>query len=321
MQNTMNLPWLKKRNRLRGCIGIEQHNGQNWAVLRTPRGVEKSYHPNEGEEGFEGLAEWLKEEQLTELPVIACLDVGKYDLHLIEAPPVPEEELSDALSFRIAELTGGSAEGKILQAFPLPGNIYQGRMSMAYAAITDHDYIKELVGFCRHNGLHLKHISINELSVLNLLAHTEQPNNVAVLRLEAHSGIVYIYRNGAFYFARQISLGTEDLNQPKDTEADDGSGLTIAPVNNRLDVLALELQRSMDYFESQLGLGAVDQLWVMRPDYADITETLLDLEEYLNTPVAALSLESHFNRQEEEQPLTASLAMALGGALSYELGN
>lgn len=321
MQNTMNLPWLKKRNRLRGCIGIEQHNGQNWAVLRTPRGVEKSYHPNEGEQGFEGLAEWLREEQLTELPVIACLDVGKYDLHLIEAPPVPEEELSDALGFRIAELTGGSAEGKILQAFPLPGDIYQGRMSMAYAAITDHDYINELVGFCRDNGLQLKHISINELSVLNLLAHTEQPNNVAVLRLEAHSGIVYIYRNGAFYFARQISLGTEDLNQPKDTESSDGSGFTIAPVNNRLDVLALELQRSMDYFESQLGLGAVDQLWVMRPDYTDITETLLDLEEYLNTPVGALSLESHFNRQDEEQPLTASLAMALGGALSYELGN
>ena len=95
----------------------------------------------------------------------------------------------------------------------------------------------------------------------------------------------------------------------------------MAPVNSRMDVLALELQRSMDYFESQLGLGAVDQLWVMRPDFSDITETLLDLEEYLNTPVGVLSLESHFNRQEDNRPLTASLAMALGGALSYELGS
>ena len=318
----MNLPGFKKHNRMRGCIGIEQNNGQNWAVLRTPRGVEKSYIPAEGEQGFDGIAEWLKEEQLTELPVIACLDVEKYDLHLIEAPPVPEEELSEALSFRIAELTGGSAEGKVLQAFPLPPDIYQGRMSMAYAAITDHAYIKELVTFCRNNSLRLKQININELSVLSLLSEMDSANNVAVLRLEAHSGIVYIYRNGAFYFARQISLGTEDLDHSKEEAgADERPGLTMAPVNSRLDVLALELQRSMDYFESQLGLGAVDQLWVMRPDFADITETLLDLEEYLNTPVGVLSLESHFNRQEDDRPLTASLAMALGGALSYDLGS
>ncbi len=318
----MNLPGFKKQNRLRGCIGIEQNNGQNWAVLRTPRGVEKSYIPAEGEQGFEGIAEWIKDEQLTDLPVIASLDVEKYEMHLIEAPPVPEDELSEALSFRIAELTGGSAEGKVLQAFPLPSDIYQGRMSMAYAAITDHAYIKELVSFCRHSGLQLQQININELSCLGLLSEMDSASNVAVLRLEAHSGIVYIYRNGAFYFARQISLGIKDLEQTKDdSDSEDSPGLSMAPVNSRLDVLALELQRSMDYFESQLGLGAVEQLWVLRPDFVDITETLVDLEEYLNTPVGVLSLESHFNRQEEDRPLTASLAMALGGALSYDLGS
>lgn len=318
----MTLPWLKKRNRLRGCIGIEQNKGQLWAVLCTPRGVEKSYQPAPDEQGFEGITEWIKEEQLTDLPVIACMDIDRYDLHLVEAPPVPAEELSEALGFRIAELTGGSAEGKVLQAFPLPGDIYQGRMSMAYAAITDHSYIKDIVSFCRQNSLHLQQININELCALNLLAQMDQENSVAVLRLEAHSGIVYIYRNGAFYFSRQISLGTADLDHARGpAEGGDSSGLSMAPVNSRMDVLALELQRSMDYFESQLGLGAVDQLWVMRPDFSDITETLLDLEEYLNTPVGVLSLESHFNRQEDNRPLTASLAMALGGALSYELGS
>jgi len=34
-----------------------------------------------------------------------------------------------------------------------------------------------------------------------------------------------------------------------------------------------------------------------------------------------MSLESSFNRQDQEVPLTASLAMALGGALGYDLGH
>ena len=85
--------------------------------------------------------------------------------------------------------------------------------------------------------------------------------------------------------------------------------------------LALEMQRSMDYFESQLGLGAVSQLWMLKSDLVDVTDALGELEERVNTPVRLMSLESSFNRQEDDRPLTASLTVALGGALSYELGN
>ena len=130
--------------------------------------------------------------------------------------------------------------------------------------------------------------------------------------------MIYLYRDGALYFTRQISLGTDDLGLSS-LNVEEG-GLSMQP-NSRIDVLALELQRSMDYFESQLGLGAVSQLWMMKSDLVDVTDALGELEERVNTPVRLMSLESFFNRQEDDRPLTASLAVALGGALGYELGN
>jgi len=59
----------------------------------------------------------------------------------------------------------------------------------------------------------------------------------------------------------------------------------------------------------------------MKPDYVDVTDALGELEERINTPVRLMSLEGAFNRQDDDLPLTASLAMALGGALGYELGH
>ena len=222
------------------------------------------------------------------------------------------------MGFRLAELVSDDVSDKVLQAFPLPSDAYRGRMTMAFAAITERSYLKEIVTFCREYELKLDQIIINEMSALNLLASVDPDDSVAVLRLEADAGVIYLYRNGALYFTRQISLGTDDLGLSSLNVSE--GGMMMQP-NSRIDVLALELQRSMDYFESQLGLGAIGQLWVMKPDNIDVTDALGEIEDRINTPVRLMSLESAFNRQEDEIPLTASLAMALGGALGYDLGN
>jgi len=314
----MQLPWLRQRRITQGCLGIEINHGRAWAVHRTDRGVVSSFVPETDDDGIQQLGEWIDDNGLDGLPVVVCLDSAKYDLQLVESPPVPPEELSDALGFRIEELVGSPAADKVLQAFPLPGDAYRGRMSMAFAAITDRSTLKDIVTFCSDHGLKLEQITINEMAVLRLLATVQPEDSLAVLRLEADSGVIYLYRDGALYFTRQISLGTDDLGLSS-LNVEEG-GLSMEP-NSRIDVLALELQRSMDYFESQLGLGAVGQLWVMKPDGVDVTDALGDLEERVNTPVRLLSLESTYNRQQDDVPLTASLAIALGGALSYDLGN
>ena len=314
----MPLSWLHTKKTAQGCLGIELNHGRAWAVHRTDRGVISSYLPSEDDDGLASLGEWIKDHKLTGIPVVVCLDSTRYELQLVESPPVPAEELSDAMGFRLAELVSDDISDKVLQAFPLPSDAYRGRMTMAFAAITERSYLKEIVTFCREYELKLDQIIINEMSALNLLASVDPDDSVAVLRLEADAGVIYLYRNGALYFTRQISLGTDDLGLSSLNVSE--GGMMMQP-NSRIDVLALELQRSMDYFESQLGLGAIGQLWVMKPDNIDVTDALGEIEDRINTPVRLMSLESAFNRQEGEIPLTASLAMALGGALGYDLGN
>lgn len=314
----MPLSWLHTKKTAQGCLGIELNHGRAWAVHRTDRGVISSYLPSEDDDGLASLGEWIKDHKLTGIPVVVCLDSTRYELQLVESPPVPAEELSDAMGFRLAELVSDDVSDKVLQAFPLPSDAYRGRMTMAFAAITERSYLKEIVTFCREYELKLDQIIINEMSALNLLASVDPDDSVAVLRLEADAGVIYLYRNGALYFTRQISLGTDDLGLSSLNVSE--GGMMMQP-NSRIDVLALELQRSMDYFESQLGLGAIGQLWVMKPDNIDVTDALGEIEDRINTPVRLMSLESAFNRQEGEIPLTASLAMALGGALGYDLGN
>jgi len=314
----MPLSWLHTKKTAQGCLGIELNHGRAWAVHRTDRGVISSYLPSEDDDGLASLGEWIKDHKLNGIPVVVCLDSTRYELQLVESPPVPAEELSDAMGFRLAELVSGDVSDKVLQAFPLPSDAYRGRMTMAFAAITERSYLKEIVTFCRDYELKLEQIIINEMSALNLLASVDPDDSVAVLRLEADAGVIYLYRNGALYFTRQISLGTDDLGLSSLNVSE--GGMMMQP-NSRIDVLALELQRSMDYFESQLGLGAIGQLWVMKPDNIDVTDALGEIEDRINTPVRLMSLESAFNRQEDEIPLTASLAMALGGALGYDLGN
>jgi MSHA biogenesis protein MshI len=318
MRIAMPLSWLHTKKTAQGCLGIELNHGRAWAVHRTDRGVISSYLPSEDDDGLASLGEWIKDHKLNGIPVVVCLDSTRYELQLVESPPVPAEELSDAMGFRLAELVSGDVSDKVLQAFPLPGDAYRGRMTMAFAAITERSYLKEIVTFCREYELKLDQIIINEMSALNLLASVDPDDSVAVLRLEADAGVIYLYRNGALYFTRQISLGTDDLGLSSLNVSE--GGMMMQP-NSRIDVLALELQRSMDYFESQLGLGAIGQVWVMKPDNIDVTDALGEIEDRINTPVRLMSLESAFNRQEDEIPLTASLAMALGGALGYDLGN
>ena len=307
-------PWQKQQIDRSRCLGIELHNGQAFAVLRDNSGVIDSYRPAAEEQGLDGLAAWLQQQGLSSLAVTISLDHQDYELHLVEAPLVPEEELSDALRFRMKDLVSKPIETQVIQAFRLPADAYRGRMDMAFAAAVDKARIQQLVDWCLQQHLVLRDITIPELGILNLVAEMEPETSVGVLRLDKTEGVLYLFHNGGMYLTRAIAVGTNDLGLDQAVE-----GELSLETDSRMEKLALELQRSMDYFESQLGMGSVGQIWTLIPDAIELDDVLPELEQAVNTPIRTLSLESGFNRMAEGSALTASLATALGGSLSYEL--
>ena len=310
----MRWPWLKQKSDQSRCIGVELHNGQAFAVLRDTTGVIQSFQPEAGEQGIEALNRWLDQHQLHNLAVTISLDQRDYELHLVEAPNVPDEELSDALCFRLKDMVTQPIESKALQAFRLPQDAYRGRMDMAFAAVIDRSCIEQLVEWAQQQQLYLSEITIPELSILQLVAAMEPETSVGVLRLDNKEGVFYLFQQGGLYMTRAIGVGTDDLGL-----SDAQAGELTLETDSRLENLALEVQRSMDYFESQLGMGSVGQIWAMVPDDIEMDTVLPELEQAVNTPIRTLALDSAFNRMPAPSSLTASLATALGGSLSYEL--
>lgn len=309
----MRWPWQRKTKTAELVLGIELHNQQVFAVVRNAHGVIACYRPPVDEQGTLGLESWLREHGWQELETTVSLDPLDYETHLIEAPNVADDELNDAVRFRIKDVLSQPVEQCVLQTYRLASDAYRGRSAMVMVVATRRDWVQQWVDWCKQQSLTLQAITITELSLLHIVAQLEPETSVGVLRLNANDSVLYVYQSGSLYLTRKLEVCADAL-QPVANEG------AFELVNDpHFDRLTLEMQRSLDYFESQLGVGAIGQIWVLLPDHQLDDSRLVELEQVLNLPVRTLSLETQFNHSEDGLPLTAALVTALGASLSYEL--
>lgn len=321
------------------------------------------------EQGLEALQGWLSDNAPLGIPAVLILDHSDYELLLVEAPPVPDEELSAALEFKIADLLAQSVEETSIQAVRLPDDAYRGRMSMAHVIAAPNTVIQQKVDWANGLGLALKLITVPEFSLLNLLALLEVDQGIALLDLESSQGSIRLYQAGALYLMRQVEVGTnalelddssenneavqieEDtkdqveleeieidelevsLEQPIELELGDISDeaeldvseyVGFAPkskVNEeQLQNLILEVQRSLDYYESQLGMGQITRLWLTASGI-----NLIDLVDAMGSGLTAKVEQPNFSellnnlgiRLTDCDGQFNNMAIAMGGALAY----
>jgi MSHA biogenesis protein MshI len=90
--------------------------------------------------------------------------------------------------------------------------------------------------------------------------------------------------------------------------------------SQQLQNLMLEVQRSLDYYESQLGMGQINRLWLMSGD-EDLSDLVTEMNDQLSAkieqPDISKMLEQiDFHINSHNQKIN-SAAVALGGALAY----
>lgn len=177
----------------------------------------------------------LQEMGLSGLPCVIVLKERQYHLMLIERPEVPDEEISEALRWRIKDMISFSPENAVIDYLDLPEDAYRGRARMLYAVAADKVLIDQLASWCGELDLRLGAVDIPELAVGNLVAaKADGESGTAVLLLGAEGSVINLYSNGSLYFSRAISLGLEQSERA-------------------ISSAILEIQRSLDYYESQLG--------------------------------------------------------------------
>ncbi len=82
---------------------------------------------------------------------------------------------------------------------------------------------------------------------LQVVQHSSE-HSMAVLTLTRESGLLSVYHDTDLYVSREFMIGTDQL------------GLATSEDESIFDALLLELQRSLDYFESFYGMGSVTDL-------------------------------------------------------------
>ncbi len=267
------------------------------------------------------------------------LPEGAYQLLLVDVPDVPAEDVKSALQLKVKDLIDFPLAQASVDILFLPEEAFRGRSRMAFAVVAHREDtvpVEDLFGLA---GLKLQRISVADLAYRNLL-HLVSENAAAALLVmrDNESALSAIFADD-LCLVRALPIAAGELAAVDDqselqTDADTGSSdsydfdLELSPddlarsenepddpLARQLDTLALELQRSFDYFDSQLGLGRIAELRIMsRYDLPD--QVYSNMNSRFDLLAAPLSLEEHIALA----PGVASdrlseASVAIGGAL------
>lgn len=247
------------------------------------------------------FSDYLHAKGLSGTKAVIVLPESSYQLVLIERPEVPDEELKDALRWRVKDLVNFDIETAIIDYIDLPEDAYRGRSKMVYAVAAEQSEIDQWVDWVSEIGLDVTAVDVPELALLNLTADlADDESGLAVFNIgEAHSSI-NLLSDSALYFTRHLSYSQSS-----------GPDAASAAV--------LELQRSLDYYESQVGKPPCVRLMVM-PLQADDSPLLNELRYNLPVDVHSLDLNNLISSKVElPESLQTHATVAVAVALRTDL--
>ena len=196
----------------------------------------------------EALKDWVQRNNLHKTPCVCLVANDDCDVYQVEKPEVDDAEMSQALSWKIKDLINYDVSHAVVDSYPMPESNRKSEAQVGVVAARE-AVIRNYVDSIKATSMSLSALDIHELVRANLqvVQHsTEQ--SLALLTLTPESGLLSIYHDTDLYVSREFMIGIDQL------------GLATSEDESVFDALLLELQRSLDYFESYYGMGSVTNL-------------------------------------------------------------
>jgi MSHA biogenesis protein MshI len=172
-----------------------------------------------------------------------------YQIIQLEKPALSEQELVAALPWQVKDLTDIVVEELILDYIDLPAAPGQPlKINVVVAAKTQ---LLELIAIISQQKLILKKILVEEWLIHELLEYADHAALV-LMHQPDQDVLLQVIRQGQLQFSRRLR-GFNRLHQYDTSELEQGV----------FDNLLLEIQRSMDYIESQLKLPPVRSIYLL----------------------------------------------------------
>lgn len=241
----------------------------------------RAYTP--GQTPRDALTALARDHNLARCRCTTLLDDSEYKLVLTNFPEVATDEVKNAIRWRVKDFIDFHINEATLEMFELPGT--EGVPKELYVAVARNGAIRDRMQLLHEAGVNLEVVDIPEMALRNLAALLPEDNDgVALLTLQARSGLITLTRQGQVYLSRPIAIGLDSLH---------GFGDPMM----YFDQILLDIQRSLDYYESHFRQAAIRNL-VMAPLSSDAPGLFEYLTANMTMPVRQLDLSGLLDAEE-----------------------
>lgn len=170
------------------------------------------------------------------------LPLDQYSVFQLERPDgLNDHDLADALRWKLKDLLDYSPSNAVCDVFEFPQDASRGRGHLVNVVAARKSLAKELVELVSSAGLELRRVDVAELALRNFAARMDTSGRgMALVHLRDGYGQMVVCKGPVLYLSRRLDVSSAELRDAGSQE-------------NAVQSLALEMQRSLDYFESQLG--------------------------------------------------------------------
>lgn len=231
----------------------------------------------------DALAKLRKRLHATSFRCSQLLGSGQYQIQLTEAPSVPENELRDALRWRLKDMLDYPVDQATLDFVTVPTDpAAPSRHAFVLAVSARNEVVGEQMRLFREARFPLHAVDIPEMAQRNVASLYEEPGRALAMLAFGEDGALLTFTSGGELFLSRhteitpVQLGSLD----EDVRA------------QALDRLILELQRSIDHFDRQFSYVPLSRVLVVSHGVDGLVE---HLRASVDLPVEELSLTDAFD--------------------------
>ncbi len=301
------LKFLKKKPKSTGRVGLMmQSDLLTLAHMETRGGAPflngvEQVALSSSKDAAAALGKLVKDHNLEGTQCSVVLNPKDYSLQLVESPNVEPDELRAAVRWKIKDLLDMKLDDAAIDVFQVPEDAYRGK-EMLYVVAAMKSKVKSIVDLVAESGLELAVIDIPELVMKNISsAFIDDENGIALMDLRRTGSTMNITKADGLYLTRRINTQLDpDVMQSPDWEM-------------LKDRLVLEIQRSLDYYESQMGKSPINKIILTRRQH-DSEAMAASLNELLAANVSVLDLAAVLDSKEVLTPEQQQIFMPVIGA-------
>jgi MSHA biogenesis protein MshI len=228
----------------------------------------------------------------------------------IERPEVDDKDLVGAIRWQLRDHIDYDPQDAIIDYFNMPGQSHEISRSI-YAVAANYETIESQATIIKAAGLKLKKIDITELALKNFAMQiSDSENGIAIVHFFGKTGLLQIIHQQTLFLTRQINIGLDSFHfSAEEFDID-------VQKTRMMDRLVLEIQRSLDFYESHFKKPHVKNIAI-----PPLEETVPELAKYVSTELAinawSINIKDLFSCAKKiDESLESVCTLAIGAALS-----